>query len=261
MIAARKNIAVLAFAAALAGCATGDPLTNDLLTQSIATGGPRKSVCAISGIGDTFALQKIGLTVFGNALDKAPIEAWGIDQFVTNKIGAQLSQRFDVKKLAYATGAFAPTEKPRAPFAESKDDRKDIVRGIAGRKNCDLVVVVTKRATGVGNTNQAIFGLGLLDMGRGILDNVILFTVFDIRVYDGRTFAVLGSKWALNSQMGIFSGMSAPYRQVDKTWWPASPAQVASDAKLKQATMELLEQAVTPMIADLFPEAQASAKR
>ena len=57
LIAARKHSVVLVFAAALAGCSSGDPLTNELLTQSITTGGPRKSVCAISSIGDTFSVS------------------------------------------------------------------------------------------------------------------------------------------------------------------------------------------------------------
>ena len=106
MIAARKHLAALVFAAALAGCAGGDPLTNDLLTQSIATGAQRKSVCAISGIGDTFSVQKVGVTVFGNALDMAPIDGWGIDDFVTGKIAAQLGQRFEVKRAAASEGGF-----------------------------------------------------------------------------------------------------------------------------------------------------------
>jgi hypothetical protein len=250
-------------ALALAGCASGDPLTNELLTQRIAPGTPRQSVCAISGIGDTFTLQKIGLMVFGNSLDKAPIDAWGIDEFVTGRIGAHLGQRFDVKRIAYPKGAFASLEKPKPAFSESKDDRKEIVRGIVGNQKCDLVVVVTKSATGVGNTNKAIFGLGLLDMGRGIVDNFVLFAVAQTRVYDGKTFAVLGSKWAINLARSFVYAISAPHRQVDRSWWPASPAHVASDARLKQATMELLGESIAETVAELFPEQQgvASARR
>lgn len=248
---------------AVAGCAGGDPLTNDLLAERIAPGTPRKSVCAVSGIGDTFALQKIGLTVFGNALEHAPIDAWGIDEFVSGKIGAHLSQRFDVKRLAYAKGAFTTLEKPRSSFSEEKDARKEVVRGIVGSQKCDLVVVVTKTGSAVGGTNQAFFGLGLLDMGRGITDNVILFAATETRVYDGQTFTVLGRKRAIDWQKGLLGGISSPYRQLDKTWWAASAGQIASNARLKQATMELLGESITVMVAELFPEQQgvASARR
>lgn len=255
LIATRRHFTALAIAAALAGCATGDPLTNDLLTQRIAPGTPRKSVCIISGIGDTFALQKKGITVFGNALDQAPIDAWGIDDFVAGKIAAQLGQRFDVKRVGYPKGAFAALEKVKSPLSgdTKNDSRKDLVRGIVASQKCDLCIVVTKTVSGIGSSNQAIFGLGILDVGSVIADNVILFAVTEIRVYDGQTFAVLARKWTYDWQKSFIAGISAPHRQVDKSWWPASPAQVAQDMKLKQATMELVEKSVTAMIADLFP--------
>jgi hypothetical protein len=254
-------LVVLAIAAALAGCSTGDPLTNELLAQSIAKGGPRKSVCAISRIGDTFALQKMGVTVFGNALDMAQIDAWGIDEFVVGKVAAQLSQRFDVKRLTYPKGAFATLDKPTSPFAEPKDDRKDIVRGIAGGKNCDLVVAVTKSGSMIGNSNQHVAGLGILDISSIVFTNVLVFAIPEMRVYDGQTFAVLGYKKAFDWQKGILGThvIRGPSRQVDKTWWPASPGQVASDARLKQATIDLLSESIAAMVAELFPEQQGVA--
>jgi hypothetical protein len=266
LIAARKHFPALALAAALAACSTGDPLTNDLLTQSIAAGAPRKSVCAISGIGDTFSLQKVGATVFGNALDKAPIDAWGIDEFLTNKIGAQLSRRFDVKRISAPKGAFAEIERVKSPFsADAKDYRleiKDIARGIVGSQKCDLVVAVTKSGSQFSSTNQAVFGLGIVDGSNFVFTSVWLFGITEIRVYDGQTFAILGHKRSYTWQPSLVGVViRGPSRQVDKTWWPASPAHVASDARLKQATMELLEQSMATMIADLFPEGQASAKR
>src|SRR5262245_9730653 len=81
----RRIIAACALAGAVTGC-TIDPLNNDLLTASIAQGTTRKSVCVIAAIGDTFSLQKVGVTAFGNALDKVSVEAWGIDKFVGDKI-------------------------------------------------------------------------------------------------------------------------------------------------------------------------------
>lgn len=163
-------------AAVLTGCATGDPLTNDLLTQRIGPGTPRKSVCVISGIGDTFSIQKVGVTVFSNALDKAPIDAWGVDDFVAGKIGAQLSHRFDVKRIAVSKGALAALEKPKAPFSgDARDDLKEVVRSTVGSQKCDLAVVVTKAARMVGSSNQAVFGLGILDVSSVIFTNISLF--------------------------------------------------------------------------------------
>ena len=195
------------------------------------------------------------MTVFGNALDKAPIDAWGIDDFVNSKIGAQLSQRFDVKRVAYPKGAFAPLDKVKSPFAEPKDDRKDIVRGIVASHKCDLSIVVTKSGSMVGDTNQAVLGLGIVDASTIIFNNnVWLFAIAEIRVYDGHTFAILGHKRSYTWQPSLGGVViRGPNRHVDKSWWPASSAQVVQDTKLKQATMELVEKSVTAMIADLFP--------
>jgi outer membrane lipoprotein SlyB len=68
----RWQLMALAVAVVLAGCATPDPFTNDLLTASIAPGTGRKSVAVISAIGDTFSVQKVGLTVFQTHSTRSP---------------------------------------------------------------------------------------------------------------------------------------------------------------------------------------------
>ena len=158
----------------------------------------------ISGIGDTFSVQKVGVTVFGNALDMAPIDGWGIDDFVTGKIAAQLGQRFEVKRVAAPKGAFAALEKPKAPFSgDTRDDLKEVVRGTVGSQRCDLAVVVTKTGRMVGSSNQAVFGLGILDVSSVVFTNISLFAIAEMRVYDGQTFAVLARqrdfKWQQES--------------------------------------------------------------
>src|SRR5262245_56167735 len=139
--AARLLFAAFAATATLAGC-TSDPLNNDLQTASIAQGSPRKSVCIVSALGDTYSVQKIGITVFGNALDKVPIEAWGLDASVASKIGSQLSHRFDARRIDYPRGAFASLEPPKSVFSSDYKDRReeirDIARGIVASHTCDL---------------------------------------------------------------------------------------------------------------------------
>jgi hypothetical protein len=253
--AARCLFAAFAAAAALAGC-TSDPLTNDLLTANIAQGSARKSVCVISAIGDTYSLQKVGLTVFGNALDKAQIEAWGVDAFVGGKIGSQLSHRFEARRIDYPKGAFAGLETSKSVFSsdykERREELRDIVRGIVASQSCDLCLVVTKTGSALGNTNQSLYGLGILDHGSLVFTNVSLFALWEVRVYDGKTFAVLAHQRARSGEMPFMAVISGPHRKLDKSWWPA-PGQIAQNAKLKQATLELIDQSMTAVIAELFP--------
>ena len=213
---------------------------NDRLTASIAPGSPRKSVCVISAIGDTYSVQKVGITVFGNALDKVPIDAWGIDDFVAGKIGSH-GARFDARRLDYAKGAFAPLETVKSVFSSDYKDRReeicDIARGIVASQSCDLCVVVTKTASMLGNTNQSLYGIGILDTGSLVFTNVSLFALWEVRVYDGKTFAVLAHQRARSGEVPFMTGIHGPHRKVDKSWWP-TPGQIAHNAKLKQATLD-----------------------
>jgi hypothetical protein len=260
LIVTRRHFVGLSVAAALAGCAGGDPLTNELLAQKIAPGSPRKSLCAISAIGDTFSVQKMGVTVFGNALDMAQIDTWGIDEFVVGKVAAQLSRRFDAKRLTYPKGAFAALDKPKSPFAEPKDDRKDIMRGIAGGKNCDLVVAVTKSGSMIGNSNQHVVGLGILDMSSVIFTNVSVFALPEMRVYDGQTFAVLGYKKAFDWQKGILG--THIIRGAQPAGRQDLVAGIAGTGRVRRQAQEgddgAPEQGIAIMIADLFPQETAA---
>jgi hypothetical protein len=253
----RYLLVAFAIAAAVAGCSTPDPFTNDLLTASIAPGTGRKSVGVISAIGDKFSVQKVGLTVFQNSLDEIPIDAWGIDERVATSMSAQLGKRFEVKRITYAKAAFVEVQKPKPLFASDQEDYRykiaDILRGIASSQKCDLYVVVTKSGSQVGNTNQSVGGIGILYGGAGaIFSSVHLHALFDVRVYDGQTFAVLGHQRGSLGQSAFFSVIRGPNREVDKSWWPQQAQSVARDARIKDATLALVEQSMATTVAELL---------
>src|SRR5262245_53461876 len=66
-----------------------------------------RTVGVISAVGSTFALQKVGITVFGNELNEVPITVWGLDDAVASRLSALLTKRFTVKRIAVPPGAFA----------------------------------------------------------------------------------------------------------------------------------------------------------
>src|SRR5262245_51187236 len=96
-----------------------------------------RTVGVISAVGDKFALQKVGITVFGNELNEVSVGSWGLDDAVASRASAVLSKRFTVKRIAVPEGAFAALEKP-APFSDSNATFQGIVRKLAGSANCDL---------------------------------------------------------------------------------------------------------------------------
>jgi hypothetical protein len=250
---------LMAFVAAiaLAGCSSPDPLTNQLLTSSIAPGAGRKSVGVISAIGDKFSVQKVGLTVFQNSLDEVSIDAWGIDERVVATLNAQLGARFDVKRIGQSKAAFIEVQKPKLFFVGNQEDYRykiaDILRGIAASQKCDLYVVVTKSGSQVGSSNQSVGGIGILYGGAGALfSSVRLHTLFDVRVYDGQTFAVLGHQRASSAESSFVAIIRGPNREVDKSWWPEQPQSIARDARVKDATLALLDQSIAATVGELL---------
>jgi hypothetical protein len=227
----------------LGGCAGGFGAPSVEASKTIAQA---KTVGVISAVGHKFALQKMGITVFGNEFNEVPI-SWGIDDAVAGKVSALLSGRYAVRRISPPAGLDA-------------DNAQDVVRKIAASQKHDLYVVVARSTAPFGSSNQTVTGLGMIEAG-GILypDNVTLFAVTTVLVYDGRTFERLG--WQRTGVEGISIGktINAPTRSLDRTWWPATP-QAVHNEKLKAATRALAVEglsATIPQIMGMTKQAKA----
>src|SRR5580700_1348258 len=75
-----------------------------------------KCIGVVSAIGDTFSVQKIGITVFGNELNTVPIDSWQIDNIVIAKISAFLNKAWTVKRISYPKGAFSSLDERQHPL-------------------------------------------------------------------------------------------------------------------------------------------------
>jgi hypothetical protein len=221
--------------------------------------GEAKTVGVISAVGSKFALQKVGITVFGNELKEIPATSWGLDDAVASKVRAVLGQRFTVKQISVPQDAFAAYESPGGVIGDSDATLQAIVRKAAGPANCDLYIVVTRSSTSFSTTNQVVTGVGMVESGGAINpDNVILYAVTVVSLYHGRTFERLiwerpgfsiGSPLSIGGVMGNF--VSGPHRQLDRTWWPATP-QGADNDKLKSAARTLLADSVAQTVPEML---------
>jgi hypothetical protein len=243
----RRSV-VVALLLLVGGCAGGFGAPSVEATKTI---GQARTVGVISAVGSKFALQKMGITVFGNELNEVAVDAWGIDDAVVNKVGALLNRRYAVRRVTYPKGAFADSE-----------DLQGVVRRIAAAQKFDLYVIVTRASAPFGSSNQIVTGLGMIEAG-GVInpDNVTLFAVSTVHVYDGRTFERLGWQRIGSDgiSLGIGKAINAPTRTLDRTWWPATPQAVHND-KLKSATRTLMDQglaATIPQIMGLTKQAGA----
>jgi hypothetical protein len=198
------------------------------------------SVCVVTTIGHTFRVQKIGLMVFGNALDRVAIDSWGIDSLVVRKVGAVLGK--PVRRLTIPQAAIAAYEKPGGGlFRNPKKELLDTIRATAAKSgHCRFYVVVTTGTSGYAGTNQTVTGLGILQHS-AVFGVTYLYAIYWVEVYDGTTFERLQGKLASTEPILLASipGMS---RRVDESWWPATPKAAVGSAQLRNATRALVEQ-------------------
>ena len=147
------------------GCAGGFGAPSVEASKAIAQA---RTVGVISAVGHKFALQKMGITVFGNELNEVAIGSWGIDDAVASKVSALLSGRYAVRRIGPPAGLDA-------------DNAQDVVRKIAASQKHDLYVVVARSTAPFGSSNQTVTGLGMIEAG-GVInpDNITLFAVTTI---------------------------------------------------------------------------------
>jgi glutathione S-transferase len=111
-------------------------------------------------VGDQFAVQKIGLTVFNNEYTEVPIDAWGLDDLVVARVRAVMAPGTGVRRIAYPRAAFAPYDHA-APslFRNRADDLTAIVRQITANAGCKRYVAVTRLSGQLDGTNQTLRGI------------------------------------------------------------------------------------------------------
>lgn len=193
-----------------------------------------KCIGVLSAIGDSFSLQKVGITAFGNERNKVPIDSWQIDNLVVSKISAFLSKSWLVRPISFPKGTFATLEQDHGLFYNYDAELTGIVRRVASSTKCRHYVVVLKTSSRYGTTNQSLYGLGIMEAGAPLhpWDHIdYLHALYVIRVYDGQTFAKLGERRASLDEWH-FSDIQGPYRQVDNASWPrpgAAPGAAVRD--------------------------------
>jgi hypothetical protein len=75
-------------------------------TSAVARRGP--CIGVIPMLGASFVVQRIGLTVFGNARKPFPVDTWGLDDLAVARVRAAAGSRYAVRRLAFAQSDFDP---------------------------------------------------------------------------------------------------------------------------------------------------------
>jgi hypothetical protein len=198
--------------------------------------GAIKRVAVISMIGDKFTTQKIGLNLLEGRQKTIPIGAWGIDQFVVNKVRKVLGGRFEVRPLAYR------------PVPDANDVAVKIVEGVRAQSaptGIDAYIVVTKSMV-TDNSRQQYYGLGIVDHAL-IGHRVELYVLYDITVVDGHDLSVVASTQKF---FAMTPPASRAWRKLDESAMPAT-LDAAQNMRLKTVVTELLDRTLPATIESL----------
>src|SRR5262245_44966151 len=113
-----------------------------------------KSVCVIPAVGHKFAVKKIGIMVFGNALDEIAVDSWGIDELIVRKTGAVLGSRFSVRRVNFPKATLAALENPGGGLFRNHNAEWDAAVAATARVSgkCDFYMSVYRTGVAYGNT-------------------------------------------------------------------------------------------------------------
>ncbi|HEX7792296.1 MAG TPA: hypothetical protein VF467_17410 [Afipia sp.] len=235
-----RSIIVLFVTFAFTSLASAQPVTSQPAPpakKSAAKRAPSKAAAApasetgpcigvIPVVGDTFGVQRVGITVLGNEFTEIPI-AWGLDDLVVARVRAAAPRGFVVKRIPFAKSAFDPFYK-RSFFREPGNDLVDIVRRIASSAGCERYVVVTKWSSRFSSKNQSVMGVGLVQWKGPFNSTTLLFAITNAIVYE-RDFTKAKQAFVQVDDRNMIARslvdvVMGPNRELDESAWPDQPA-------------------------------------
>ena len=216
--------------------------TNAKLAAPAESGPCRIGVIPV--VGDQFAVQKIGLTVFNLEYADVPIEAWGLDDLVVARVRAATGSGTGVRRIAYPKEAFASYEHPApALFRNPASELATIVRQITANAGCARYVVVTKFSSLLDGTNQTLRGIGVYQRGIGsLIAHTRLFSSIGVTVFDGETYEVSKKPFSLNLGAALAKGFGVedPLTKLENSAFPEPAAAAATSPALRDGARALL---------------------
>lgn len=198
----------------------------------------------ISAIGDRFAVQKFGLTIFETEESEVPVEGWGLDDLVVARVRAATGADPTVRRIAYPKGAFEPFYHPTSRFLpDPREGLPAIVRSITPAANCERYLVVTRFKGQVPGTNLMLDGIGAYSRGLGsLVRHSHLFANVAVLLLDGsnyetisRPFAGLGTRLAEGLRL-----TEDPLTKLDNSLFPEPATAVPGNAMLRERTRALV---------------------
>jgi hypothetical protein len=225
---------------------TGKKATDPVVTDH----GPCR-LGVIPAVGDTFVVQKIGLTVFGNEYAEIATN-WGLDDLVFARVRSAAGPTLPVRRISYPPGAFEHYYHPASRLLpDPREGLSAIVSGIAANAGCERYLVITRFSGQLPGTNQRLDGVGAFNQGLGsVLRHSHLFANIALTSLDGQTFATQphnGADIAARFQEPLRL-TEDPLKKLDNEYFPDPPSTAAASAVLRDKTRALVSATVDRLL-------------
>ncbi|SRR5258708_20644536 len=239
------NVAtVVVLALSLSACAMLE--TRETKLQAV------KTVGIISAVGDEMNFARIGLTGPNNANQSFPIGSWGLDDLIVQQATAALSGRFRVQQVSYQRAAFAAIkDSPVAPVNLMRGDPlKKLLETEVSPQGLDAYIVIAKAKSNFGGGARKVEGIGFVSYGTLLASYSEIHVLYEIRVYDGKTFDVIEKMVAPPLDNGATVGLAGPGRFVDESLSP-SAGDPARNENLHGAITDLIARSLSSTLSDM----------
>ncbi|MGB0086623.1 MAG: hypothetical protein WBP94_14790 [Rhodomicrobiaceae bacterium] len=211
-----------------------------------------KTIGLISIVGETFTVKKIGIMVFGNEEKNFPIANWKIDDRVAATVTRILKKNFKTKRITIPAGAFETFTKGNFIFKSFEAELAKFVARYTAGQNCDYYLLVSPGYSQISNTNQGIYGLGVVRWDHIFNPGEHVHALTVLTVYDSH-MTQMRSEFSSIGQEGFLAGMRGPHRELKAgERLPADANAVVRDPRTQQITWELLDKSLVMTVPKLF---------
>ena len=239
------NLATLVLAVSVSACAMFE--TRETKLQTV------KTVGIISAVGDEITFATGGLTGINNRRQSFPIGSWGLDDLIVQQVTAALNGRFQVQPVTYGRDLFVTAEK------ESIVTPVNLIRGDPFRKlvqtevspqGLDAYIVITKAKSNFGGGGRKVEGIGFIRYGTVLESYNQVHALYEIRVFDGRTFDVIEKMTAPPLDDAGAVRIAGPSRTIDESYSPGA-GDPAQNEKLHAAITDLVARSLSITLSDM----------
>lgn len=211
-----------------------------------------KTVGIISAVGDQMSFARIGLTGPTNPVQSFSIGSWGLDDMIVQQATTALQGRFQVQPVNYNRAAFAAVKvSPIAPVNLIRGDPyKKLVQTTVVPQGLDAYILITKARSNFGSGGRKVDGIGLISYGTLLASYNQIHVLYEIRVFDGKTFDVIEEMAAPPLENADTIRLTGPSRIVDESF-SASTGDPARNEKLHGAITDLIARSLPSTLSDM----------